>query len=323
VALVSSNPQPLLPSQSSQLDKYKDLFDASHPDRAPTDTLSETTQGHRATDIHMLSTVPEEQESHGQNWDSTSGSRSSNNNMRGTKRGRPTEDEDNNDDGHDVVMVDVAADAGLDANTADGTHRAKRRAVDLTTAQQPPTVPQNPNPSTTTTSPTTTTSTQLPKLGAKHGAKPPSSSRHPLSTSTNHHKPDTDVNFLKAVNSTKRGKKLEDDFDREFNLLRIAKPKSTNTDRAASSAPDSAPTVTATTATTVAPWDAIDDFGDVGIRGNFMVVVEMDVQRGSSAKPAPSSRTNNDDAHPEWIGRSNFKRFKKVSIPLRPTLMND
>ena len=104
----------------------------------------------------------------------------------------------------------------------------------------------------------------------------------------------------------KRGKKHEDDFDREFNQLRITKPKKADTAAAAAAGPATKgiPEVVA------APWDAIDDFGDVGIRGNFMVVVEMDIQRGS-AKPAPLTRTDN-VAHPEWTGRPNFKKFKTV-----------
>jgi hypothetical protein len=119
---------------------------------------------------------------------------------------------------------------------------------------------------------------------------------------------DTDETFLRAVNSTKRGKKLEDDFDREFNLLRITKPKKADGVGAATvaaGAPAGVPDVA------VAPWDAIDDFGDVGIRGNFMVVVEMDIERGS-AKPSQLAHTDSDTTHPEWISRPNFKKFKKV-----------
>ena len=36
---------------------------------------------------------------------------------------------------------------------------------------------------------------------------------------------DTDAAFLQALASTKRGKRREDDFDREFNNLRISKPE--------------------------------------------------------------------------------------------------
>lgn len=245
-----------------------------------------------------LSAVPEEEESQSQHPDP------SGNNRRGTKRSRPAGDDD------DVEMADVIADAGMDVDTAEGTHRVKRRVVDANAVQL-----LTPTPASSATAPNpSTTSTQTLRagagatgagVGAKHGAV----TKQPPSKPSTNNKLDTDENFLKAVNSTKRSKKLEDDFDREFNLLRIAKPN--NTDLAAAAAA-SAPN-TATTLTTATPWDAIDDFGDVGIRGNFMVVVEMDIECGSSAKPAPPARTSN-DARPEWIGRPNFKKFKTVSI---------
>jgi hypothetical protein len=54
MALVSSNP----PSQPSQLDKYKALFDASLPDRTSNQMQSETTtQGLRGAEVVMLSAV--------------------------------------------------------------------------------------------------------------------------------------------------------------------------------------------------------------------------------------------------------------------------
>ena len=52
--------------------------------------------------------------------------------------------------------------------------------------------------------------------GGNPAAKPPKSSASKL---------DMDEYFLKVVNSTKRGKKHEEDFDREFNELRITNPK--------------------------------------------------------------------------------------------------
>jgi hypothetical protein len=273
------------------------LFDASNPDRSSIETQSVTTQSLR---VGTLSAVPEEEESQSQHPDP------SGNNRRGTKRSRPAGDDD------DVEMADVIADAGMDVDTAEGTHRVKRRAVDANAVQLP-----TPTPASSATAPNlSTTSTQTLRagagatgagVGAKHGAM----TKQPPSKPSTNNKLDTDENFLKAVNSTKRSKKLEDDFDREFNLLRIAKPK--NTDLAAAAAAAASAPDTATTVTTAAPWDAIDDFGDVGIRGNFMVVVEMDIQCGSGAKPAPPARTNN-DARPEWIGRPNFKKFKTVSI---------
>ncbi|KAH9035032.1 hypothetical protein EDB85DRAFT_2274256 [Lactarius pseudohatsudake] len=52
-----------------------------------------------------------------------------------------------------------------------------------------------------------------------------------------------------------------------------------------------------------APWDVIDDFGDV---------VEMDIQRGSS-HPTPSKRIH-EDTHPDWVRRPNLEIFKKAQI---------
>jgi hypothetical protein len=239
----------------------------------------------------MLSAVPEEEESQSQILDPSG---RNGNTTRGTKRSRPA------GDGDDVEMPDVAADAGVAAVSADGTHRAKRRAVDVNAAtQQPATALRNPS-SATTIAAVTPASTQPSKPEGRK--KPPSSSS----------KLDTDENFLRAVNSTKRGKKMEDDFDREFNLLRITKPKPKSKNNIDGHDDDADLPVANTTVAAAAPWDEIDDFGDVGIRGNFMVLVEMDVER--SAEPILFARTSNDGAHPEWIGRPNFKKFKSVSI---------
>jgi hypothetical protein len=124
----------------------------------------------------------------------------------------------------------------------------------------------------------------------------------------------------------KRGKKHEDDFDREFNQLRITNPKAKKK-KDKDPEPITEDVVgTATTAVDDAavsrPWEAIDDFGDVGLRGNFMVVVQMDVERGS-VKPTLTAR-NQDDSNVEWVGKPNFKKFKKmksaVLIERRPTV---
>ena len=103
--------------------------------------------------------------------------------------------------------------------------------------------------------------------------------------------PDTDEAFLKAVASTKRGKKHEDDFDREFNELRISKPEVQRAD------PEE-------------QWKVLDEFeDDKDVRGNFMVVVEMDLVRdrreGASVLTGGGGRR-------DWKGRPNFKKFKKV-----------
>jgi hypothetical protein len=207
-------------------------------------------------------------------------------------------------------MVDSTVDvAGSGADTLERMHRAKRRALDANTVSPPTAGAPAAVPA------SQPRSTQTPGQGKDQttaGAKPTSKAKakaaasKPSSSSNN--KLDTDENFLKAVNSMKRGKKHEDNFDREFNQLRITKPRNVNVDTIGSGTTDKG-----IPEAVVAPWDTIDDFGDIGIRGNFMVVVEMDIHRGASAKSAPSAR-NDDVAHPEWIGKPNFKKFKTVCV---------
>ncbi|KAI9439367.1 hypothetical protein H4582DRAFT_134338 [Lactarius indigo] len=292
-ALLSSNPEPL-PSQSAQLDKYKALFDASNPDHASSETQQ---TGSTPVGIGMLSAVPEEQESQ---------SLSQSGDARGTKRSR-TDD--------DAEMVDISAEAG---ENAERTRLPKRRAVNANSVHQ--SVATQPKPNSTSTQAQNIGAAEAATTGVKRAgaAKPPSSAKSPTTN-----KLDTDEDFLKAVNSMKRGKKLEDDFDREFNQLRITNPKAKKK-QDKDQIEDAVVTATTTAddgAATSRPWDAIDDFGDVGLRGNFMVVVEMDVQRGG-ARSTLAAR-NQDDAKSEWVGRSNFKKFKKKSTSLierRPTV---
>ena len=201
-------------------------------------------------------------------------------------------------------MVDSAADiASLGADTLEGVHRTKRRALDANTVSPPAAVA----PAAVPASQPRSTQTQGQGKGqTTAGAKPTSKLATAASkASSSNNKLDTDENFLKAVNSMKRGKKQEDNFDREFNQLRITKPRNVNVDTIGSGT-----AVKGVPEAVVAPWDSIDDFGDIGIRGNFMVVVEMDIQRGASVKSAPAR--NDDVAHPEWIGKPNFKKFKTV-----------
>ncbi|KAG6833175.1 hypothetical protein H0H87_010563 [Tephrocybe sp. NHM501043] len=103
-------------------------------------------------------------------------------------------------------------------------------------------------------------------------------------------KPDQDTTFLKAIASTKKGKKAEDDFDRDFNKLKITKPALERED------PEQ-------------QWALVADFGgDKNIRGNFMVVVEMPVYR--------RDRTDDDDMQ-RWDGQENHKKFKKKADTVR------
>ncbi|KAI5984547.1 hypothetical protein EDC04DRAFT_2914273 [Pisolithus marmoratus] len=101
---------------------------------------------------------------------------------------------------------------------------------------------------------------------------------------------DTDQAFLTAVASKKRGKKGEDDFDREFNKLRISKPDIHREQEE--------------------DWAVLGDFDDDvrNIRGNFMVVVEMDICGNARSREITAVRR-------DYEGKPNFKKFKKTPTP--------
>ncbi|KAI0325140.1 hypothetical protein GY45DRAFT_1287702 [Cubamyces sp. BRFM 1775] len=112
--------------------------------------------------------------------------------------------------------------------------------------------------------------------------------------------PDKDAAFLKAVASTKRGKKTEDEFDREFNNLRISKPD-LEQDKAGEA------------------WAVLDDFDDdKDVRGNFMMVVEMPVYRESGRTIGlGSDHLRRGEGRLEWQGRPDFKKFKRKTTGQR------
>ncbi|KAJ7675673.1 proline-rich protein [Mycena polygramma] len=110
-------------------------------------------------------------------------------------------------------------------------------------------------------------------------------------------KPDTDSVFLKAIASTKRGKKTEDDFDRDFNKLKISKTDLRGDD--AEPRPD---------------WELIDTFGDESnLRGNFMVIHDLEVYK---VDHEPRKRAVGTD--PRWEGKPDFKKFKKLNNTAAP-----
>ncbi|KAH8105460.1 hypothetical protein BXZ70DRAFT_920948 [Cristinia sonorae] len=111
-------------------------------------------------------------------------------------------------------------------------------------------------------------------------------------------KVDKDEAFLKAVASTKRGKKKEDDFDREFNNLRISKPDLRREEAANE-------------------WSVLEDFGDDrDLRGNFMVVLEMEVYKKEPRTDQSVFRRG--EGRLDWEGKPDFKKFKKKSTGERP-----
>ncbi|KAN0078258.1 hypothetical protein V8E55_010315 [Tylopilus felleus] len=115
--------------------------------------------------------------------------------------------------------------------------------------------------------------------------KPPS--KRTKSKTAQSHQIDTDPAFLTAVASRKGKKKsTEDEFDREFNNLRISKPdiRPEEEERA---------------------WEILGDFDSEAsnLRGNFMVVIDLDVLPRKSSHVV-ATRT--------YDGRPNHKKFKKT-----------
>jgi hypothetical protein len=136
------------------------------------------------------------------------------------------------------------------------------------------------------TVPPTPSSSDPKDKAEKHGAEPG--------------QPDTDAAFLKALASRKTGRggkprKGEDDFDREFNNLKISKPE-IERDREA----------------TEADWGVLEEFGDErDVRGNFMVVLEMEVPEHRAEREG--GRRRRGENRPEWEGKQDFKKFRRVS----------
>lgn len=195
--------------------------------------------------------------------------------MRGLKRRMESVDED-------MEMQTVDDELNPSPSEAVGPPPAKKRAVDsLNAVEKSANVNANAN-----------ANVAPPSAAPISNNKPPSktltaSKERPGAPAG---KPDTDAAFLKAIASTKRGKKTEDAFDREFNNLRISKPELVDN-------PDPEQ-----------EWAVLAEFGDdSGLRGNFMTVVVMDLYRKDD-DPARQRAV-----HPTtWDGKPNFKKFKKA-----------
>ena len=270
-------------SEQPPLKKFKALFDASHPDRTGANTFDENALEEEIQSVTLgsfsqtqsqsqaaskagrllkrsanapLGVLREEEE------ESQSGTASLSD-QRGKKRSIQDLDED-------VELGDIES-VTLTSRAEPGGSKAKKRALENVnvidkTSDQPmkPTSMQAIKPS---------SNTNIPKT-AKGGALPG--------------QPDKDAAFLKAIASTKRGRKAEDEFDRDFNKLKISKPDLVREE------PEK-------------EWAILGEFGDeTNVRGNFMVVIEMAVfNNGEGVKKTR-------DAAPKWQGKPNYKKFKKV-----------
>ncbi|KAJ3922145.1 hypothetical protein F5877DRAFT_34405, partial [Lentinula edodes] len=254
------------PSEEPVLKKFKALFEATNdPEQADvlmsqlpvadeppsqTQTQSETRVNSRKTTVTAHQTL----DTISEDTQESQTTNSSSTNPKGKKRKIAA-------DNDDIISVEEAlAPTASKSRSSSAAPPSKKRAIEKVNAVEP----SSQKPSSTA------------KIVKASGALPG--------------KPDTDPVFLKAVTSTKRGKKAEDDFDREFNKLKISKPE---LDRSKENPEDQ--------------WAILDDFGnDRNIRGNFMVIVEMDVYKDRF--PDKRAAANN----PEWRGQPNFKKFNRV-----------
>ncbi|KAK0187103.1 proline-rich protein [Armillaria mellea] len=258
--------------------KHKALFDASDPEKAgitfdgttfsgfqsgaASQTQSQSgTLGSRSSGSGTLQPVREEEEETQQSVPGGS---------RGQKRKSVSED---------VEMA--GAEEALASTPETDAPPAKKRAVDNVNAVQ--------------RLPTTTIQAE-----DRTRSKPPSTVQPSKSKSCAPlGKPDTDDAFLKAIASTKRGKKNEDEFDREFNKLKISKPELNKEN------PED-------------EWKVLEQFGDDDhVRGNFMMIVTMEVTGKHGG------RTRQTETNLEWQGKPDFKKFKKKNTNrVRPKLVD-
>ena len=256
------------------LKKFKALFDASNPERMDIESLA-VTDG-----MLIASSTPTQTQSETQ----TRSSRTLRSGKEGSSLAALQEEEESQsgDNNSDLIVpraskrhpefVDEISETDTIGREASGNAN-KKRAVENIDAVKRGDDLRKPSSTRAASKPP---SSAVPANKNKQGAAPG--------------KPDTDAAFLKAIASTKRGKKAEDKFNREFNNLKISKPELEQQE------PEE-------------EWAVLADFGDdTGLRGNFMVVVELDVYKRDK-----DSEQNSAINH-AWAGKSNFKKFKKVSI---------
>ncbi len=265
----------------SSAEEYKNLFQADEP-QSPTQPESmsglEPTvigAGSSARVAGGLEVVPEEEEESGTQTQRRTGA---------SQRLKRKAGADGDGDG-DVEMGD------------EEPARNKRRAVEgvgavaSTQASSVLNTQATKPPSTTNAFKPSSSKTQAPRSNSVATTPHTVAGAQPT-------KLDTDAPFLKAVASTKRGKKQEDRFDREFNRLRISKPDLEKEDVARRRAKE---------------YAVLEEFGyDGDIRGNFMVVIPMDVPERKKGDSSFYRRGDSDGMRKDWVGKPDFKKFKKV-----------
>ena len=266
------------PSEQPPLKRFKALFDASDPGRTGASAFDENALGEQVrsatlggsqtqsqtqiasranrsfgSDTNANLSILREEEEESQSGAGPVGG------QRGTKRSL--------EDGDGDLEIADAESATLTSGAGPGPRKLKKRAVENANAIEK--IADKTKRAVVGKPLSTTNIAKTVKGGAPPG------------------QPDKDAAFLKAIASTKRGKRAEDEFDRDFNELKISKPDLVREE--------------------LEEWAVLEEFGDeTNVRGNFMVVVEMAVfNNGGGARKTR-------DAVLEWRGKPNFKKFKKA-----------
>ena len=259
------------------LKKFKKMFEDSDPDRL----VNSQTQGPEVQTLSSIVELAYEER--------TEAVQSALRDMSLKKRKRPSVDMDTANEDEDTNPRTRAGSRAPSVGPPPSKRRAPQYARSLSIVAEAPDEQAGPSSS-------RGAQPQKPQASASTSQAKPIARKKTAATATQA-QPDRDETFLKALASTKKGKKKEDQYDRDFNELRVAKPTQAHLKAAVGVEED------------LEAWNAIEK--DMDIRGNFMVVmqeIEPRVPRepeGVGMSPA---------GRPEWVGRPDFKKFKRVSL---------
>ena len=264
------------------LKKFKQMFEDSDPDRL----VNSQTQG---PEIRTLSSIVELAYE-----ERTEAMQNAMRDVSLKKRKRTSDDVDAANEDEETRPRTRA-----DSRTPSlGPPPSKRRAPQMQYTGSLPSVPEVPD---SQVAPSSSRGAQPQKSQASESTFQTKSTETKKSAATaTQTQPDRDENFLKALASTRKGKKKEDQYDRDFNELRVAKPTQAHLKAAVGVEED------------LEAWNSIEK--DMDIRGNFMVVMqEIEPRVPREPEEVGTSRAG----RPGWVGRPDFKKFKKVSVEAR------
>lgn len=187
----------------------------------------------------------------------------------------------------------------------DGSLPARQRLRQSEEMEQKNEASEPKEPSPIATAPPTTSLADTAVQADKNGS-------HPDKTGNS----DTDAKFLQAMASSKRSKKGMDQFDKEFNQLRLAKPAYKSGHRGKIIADADDPEYRA--------WEQMgaSDF-DINAAGNFVQVDFVPLIYHRSEEEEQERARRRSEMQEKWNGQPNHKKFRAKSRPQRKPLAMD